>query len=285
MLVQFWERSRDFILTGLMIVISLGVLFSHDSPVLRSARSVSLEMTSGVEGAFAGASRFTSALSQNEALRDESIRLSTEVARLREAAAENQRLRALIAFGDTLDYELMPARVVNKEITDQNNRVVIDVGARQGIVEGMAVIDERGVVGRVVHTSPNYALVMPHQNRLFRVPATLELIRQDGVVSWDGRSHDRLIMDFVPKTEPVVPGQRVVTSTFSGVFPAGIPIGRVDSVFAAPGRNDYVIYLRPASSIAQIDYVYVVLTPPDEEVQELIQRTIARPDARGRVIE
>jgi len=175
--------------------------------------------------------------------------------------------------------------VVNKEITDQNNRVVIDVGARHGIVVGMAVIDERGVVGRVVHTSPNYSLVMPHQNRLFRVPATLELIRQDGVVSWDGRTHDRLVMDFVPKTEPVVPGQRVVTSTFSGVFPAGIPIGRVDSVFAAPGRNDYVIYIRPASSIAQIDYVYVVLTPPDEEVQELIQRTIARPDARGRVIE
>ncbi len=66
-------------------------------------------------------------------------------------------------------------------------------------------------------------------------------------------------MEYVVKTEPVVRGQLVVTSGFSGTFPPGIPVGKVDSVFAARGRNDLVIYLEPAASISTVDYVYVLL--------------------------
>ena len=57
----------------------------------------------------------------------------------------------------------------------------------------------------------------------------------------------------------------VTTSPFSGVFPAGIPVGRVDTAYAAAGRNDYVIHLEPAAPISEAGFVYVLLERPDPE--------------------
>ncbi|MEO1728956.1 MAG: hypothetical protein AAFR95_18225, partial [Bacteroidota bacterium] len=49
-----------------------------------------------------------------------------------------------------------------------------------------------------------------------------------------------------------------------GVAP-GLPIGRIDSVLVAGGRNDYVLFVEPAAPISTVDYVYVVLRTPDPE--------------------
>ena len=72
-------------------------------------------------------------------------------------------------------------------------------------------------------------------------------------------------MEYVVRTEPVTRGMLVRTSPFSGVFPPGVPIGRVDTAFAAQGRNDYIINLTPAAPIGEVNYVYVLLARPDPE--------------------
>ncbi len=269
MLSSLWERARDYLLLAVLLIVSLVVLLSQNGPLFRSARALALEATAPVEGTFSSADRYTRALSENDELRANNIELAAEVARLREARSENERLRKLIAFRDSVSFAMVPARVVGKDITKQDNLLTINVGTSDSVRVGMAVIDERGIIGKVVLTSKDYALVMPHQNTDFRVPAQIELLDRDGVVRWDGTNYDRLLMEYVVKTEPVVRSQLVVTSGFSGTFPAGIPVGRVDSVFAAKGRNDLVIYLKPAAPISSVDYVYVLLDQISPERVEL----------------
>ena len=269
MLSHLWGRARDFLLLAVLLIVSLVVLLSQDGPLFRSARAVSLQATAPVEGTFSYTERYARAIEENDELRADNIGLATEVARLREARSENERLRALVAFRDSVDYTMLPARVVGKDITKQENLLTLNVGVRDSVRVGMAVIDERGIVGKVVLASDSYALVMPHQNTNFRVPAKIDLLNRDGVVRWDGAANDRLLMEYVTKTEPVVRSQLVVTSGFSGTFPSGIPIGTVDSVYAAKGRNDFVIYLEPSSSVNTVDYVYVLLDQISAERQEL----------------
>jgi len=269
MLGRLWERVRDYVLLAVLLIISLIVLFSQNGPLFRSARALALEATAPVEGVFSRADRYTRALAENDELRDDNIELSAEVARLREARAENSRLRKLVAFRDSVSFNMVPARVVGKDITKQDNLLTLNVGTSDSVRVGMAVIDERGIVGKVVLTSEDYALVMPHQNTNFRVPAQIDLLGRDGVVRWEGTATDRLLMEYVVKTEPVVTGQLIVTSGFSGTFPAGIPVGKVDSVFAARGRNDLVIYLDPSSPISTVDYVYVLLDEISAQREEL----------------
>ena len=263
---RLWERTREWFLFGALLLVSLVALVSSDGPLLRAARAGSLAVTARVEGLFSGVGRYTGALAENDRLRAETIDLAAEVARLRESRAENERLRSLLAFGDTLTVPRVPARVVAKDITRQQNLLTISAGRRDSVAVGMPVIDERGIIGKVVVVGSRYALVMPHQSTDFAVPGTIEVLGQDGIVRWDGVDYDRLLMEYVPKTEPVEEGMLVTTGGNSGVFPAGIPIGTVDSVFAAQGRNDFVIYLRPAAPISQASYVYVLLATPDPEI-------------------
>ena len=276
MFSRLWERVRDFVLLAVLLLISLIVLFSQNGPIFRSARALALEATAPVEGTFSWTGRYSRALDENDELRSDNINLAAEVARLREARSENDRLRKLISFRDSVDYTMVPARVVGKDITKQDNLLTIDAGLRDSVKVGMAVIDERGIVGKTVLVSEDYSLVMPHQNTNFRVPAKIDLLKRDGVVRWDGLAYDRLLMEYVVKTEPVVRGQLVVTSGFSGTFPPGIPVGKVDSVFAAKGRNDLVIYLEPSSSVSTVDYVYVLLDEISAQRQEL-EATLLQP--------
>jgi rod shape-determining protein MreC len=273
-MLQLWERARDFVLLGVLVLISLAVLFSQNSPLIRSARAVALEGTARLESVFALTGRYTGALDQNDRLRENNVELAAQVALLREARAENDRLRELIEFRERVGFPMLPARVVGKDITRQDNLLTLNVGTNNGVAIDMPVIDERGIVGVVVLVSENFSMVLPHQNTNFRVPAKIDLLQQDGVVRWDGAAYDRLLMEYVVRTEPVVRGQLVVTSGFSGIFPAGLPVGRVDTSFAARGRNDLIIYLEPAAPISRVDYVYVVLQQPDRERIALEQQPL-----------
>jgi rod shape-determining protein MreC len=266
---RLWERTREWFLFGTLLLISVVTLVNNDGPMLRAVRAASLTVTAPVEGLFAGFGRFPDAVAENERLRAETIDLAAEVARLREARAENERLRALLAFGDTLTYPRVPARVVAKDVTQQQNLLTISAGRSDSVAVGMPVVNERGIIGKVVVVGRGYSLVMPHQSTDFAVPGTIDVLGQDGIVRWDGVEYDRLLMEYVPKTEPVEEGMLVTTGGYSGVFPAGFAIGTVDSVFAAPGRNDYVIHLRPAAPISQVNYVYVLLATPDPELAAL----------------
>lgn len=274
MLARIWARIGDYVVLAVLVALSLGLLLARNNTVFRSARALALEATAPVESSFAWTGRYTRALDENESLRGQAIALQAEVARLREARRENERLRALVGFRDSVDFRMVPAKVVGKDVTRQDNLLTIDAGEEDSVEVGMAVIDERGIIGKVVLTSGDYALVMPHQNTDFAVPATIELLNRDGVVRWDGIEYDRLLMEYVVKTEPVVKGQRVVTSGFSGTYPPGVPVGVVDSVFAARGRNDLVIYLEPAAPLSTVDYVYVVLNRADSARVALEQTPI-----------
>lgn len=266
---RLWERIRDYLLLAVLLIASLVVLLSQNQPFFRSARALALQATAPVEGTFSWTGQYARSIRENDELRADNIRLAAEVALLREARGENERLRRLIAFRDSVSFDMVPARVVGKDITKQDNLLTLDVGERDSVKVGMAVVDERGIVGKIVLTSRDYSLVMPHQNTNFRVPAKIDLLGRDGVVRWDGLAYDRLLMEYVVKTEPVVRGQLIVTSGFSGTFPPGIPVGKVDSVFAARGRNDLVIYLTPASSVSTVDYVYVLTDQISPERQAL----------------
>ncbi|MEM9996158.1 MAG: rod shape-determining protein MreC [Bacteroidota bacterium] len=262
---RLWERSRDYVLVAVLLLASVLILLRQNGPALRSARAAALDLTARVEGVFSWAGRYTAALQENERLRQSTIELAAEAALLREARAENRRLRALLALRDSSAYRMMPARVVGKDLTRQSNQLTLNVGAEDGIVLDMPVVDDRGIVGKVSLVSDHYSLVLPHQNTNFAVPARIDELGRDGLVRWDGTTFDRLTMDYVVRTEPVAVGQRVVTSGFSDVFPPGIPVGRIDSVLVAGGRNDFVLYVEPAAPISTVDYVYVILRAPDPE--------------------
>ena len=263
MTFRFWDRAKDWVLLAACLLVSLVVLVTRNDPAMRGLRRIALMATSGVEARLAGVGRYLRALDENERLRTETVTLAVEAARSREAVAENERLRRLLAFRDTLGTDMVAVRIVSKGLGEQQNVFTIDAGAERGVADGMPVVDERGILGRVVLTNRRYARVMPYLNTDFRVQATLLPGGAEGVVRWDGRAGDRLTLDFVPRTTRVTPGMQVVTSGGTGLFPAGYPIGTVVEAQARAGRNALDIAVRPASPLGEATHAVVLLTVPD----------------------
>jgi rod shape-determining protein MreC len=269
MTLNLWLRIRDWVLLTGLLVLSTVVMLARNEPLLRGARGLALETTARVEGAFAFVGRYVRALDENTRLREENIRLSSELARAREALLENRRLTGLLALRDSLAYELLPARIISKDLTRQQNYFTLDVGTNHHVKVGMAVVDAAGILGRVVLVTPRYSQVMSYLNTEFFVPAKVQPSQAQGLIRWNGERTDRLQLEHVVKTDSVASGQLVVTSGYSMYFPPGFPIGRIDAVTVRPGKVELQVEVTPLSLLSQAEHAFVVLFTPDPEREAL----------------
>lgn len=269
MTTETWIRVRDWGLLSLLLLVSLVTIRLGNEPVLRGVRSLNLRFIARVEGLFADAARYLYALEENADLRRTNIELSSQVARMREAQIENRTLREMLELREVAEYPLLPAQIVSKDITRQQNHAFVDVGSEDGVEAGMPVITQDGVLGQITVTSPDYAVVQTYLNTEFRISAMIEDLQAVGIVRWDGEDPTRLLLEHVVRTEDVRPGQRVVTSGYSNIYPRGLPIGTVDSVQTLSGRNELLIFLAPAASVRETHYAFVLQRTQSAQYQTL----------------
>jgi len=191
---------------------------------------------------------------------------------MRAAQSENARLQSLLALSDSLDYDLIAARVTSKDITKERNVFVVDAGRSNGVELDMSVIDSRGIIGKVILVSENYSQVMTYLNDEFFAPVRVLPSNSDGIIRWDGGRFDRLILDFIVQSAAIKPGDPVVTSGQSAVFQSGYPIGIVDEVFAEPGTSTWTIHVTPTAGLDDASHVFIVNAAPNVELQSLISQ-------------
>ncbi len=268
------DHIRDGLFLGALLIIAGLIMLTANRGIVRSMQIGALETTAWLEARYARVAQNFNAISENSALREENIRLSGQIARSREALIENERLRHLIGYRDEATYNLLPAQIINKDITGQWNYLTLDVGEADSVTTHMAVINERGVIGYTTLVSRQYSKVMPYVNTEVYISAKIQPLQAHGIIRWDGVRTDRLHLDSIVKTEPVETGQSVVTAGYSSIFPAGLPIGSIDSVSVRPGRDELTVFVRPAASISTAEHVFVVRERPDPERIEFEQQDI-----------
>jgi rod shape-determining protein MreC len=195
--------------------------------------------------------------SENEELRRRLAETSVELAKLRENAAEGERLRAMLEIQPATDNRLIAARIVAHEATRGGRELKIDKGTREGLRNDLSVITPSGLVGKITQVTPHSAFVRPLLARNCRVSARVSRSRSEGLVEW--RSGSRLTLGFLPFRADVQAGDEVVTSGLGGVFPRGVPVGRVTEIDSDPRDGSTRVELQPAVDFSELEEVYVVL--------------------------
>lgn len=162
----------------------------------------------------------------------------------------------------------IPARVINNSVNKQFNFITLNKGSNHGIEPEMAVIAPHGVVGVVYATSGNYSTVIPMINRNFRLSAKILKNGYFGSLSWAGKGYGKAILEEIPFHVEIEPGDTIVTSGYSAIFPEGIMVGTVDEFEAIEG-NFYTITVNIAVDYKNIQYVNVIRNLLQEEQREL----------------
>lgn len=103
--------------------------------------------------------------------------------------------------------------------------VLLNVGARDGLVDGWAAMDGIGLVGRISGVAENTARVILLTDASSRIPAVIQPSGQRTIVAGDNTSAPPV--DFLENPDVVRAGDRVISSGDGGVFPAGLLIGQI----------------------------------------------------------
>jgi rod shape-determining protein MreC len=186
--------------------------------------------------------------------------LELENQAMEELQKENERLMKLFDFKTQYpNYKCMPAKVIGKEPGSWFMNIMLNRGSKDGIAVDMNVVNELGLVGRVVEVGPAWCKVMTVIDRQSNVSAIVELSRDNCIVKGPGDPQVKEpacdLID-LPVDAETVPGDKVVTSDVGNVFMKGILIGTVTKVSRDQLQNS--ASLTPAVDFAHLEDVLII---------------------------
>jgi rod shape-determining protein MreC len=249
-------------------VITLDFRQNPGGPVRRAqdwAVSVVAPLQDGVARVFEPVGDFLSSLTQIGSLSRENAELEREIEDLRtqlrrypETVRENERLLALLSEKDWAKGERRGARVIGVGPSNYEWTAFIDVGQAQGIRENMSVVSAEGLVGRVVLAAEDYSHVLLLIDPAHAVGSRLSGSGDTGVMQ--GRGEEDLRFEFIDPDVKIDKGETVVTSGYDkGIYPPGIPIGRITSFRKAPSGLQQIAFVSPFVDFDKLDHVLVLM--------------------------
>ncbi len=266
-----WDRRRRrasdsgpfaFIAQNLTLaaltVVALGVLivaraqdglFESTREALNDASVPVMELFAAPSAEFKrwseGVGSFFSVYEENQRLREEVERLQTAQSQLADMQRKVQRYEQLLKVPSDASVTSVAARVIADATGPFVHTVLINAGRNEGVAKGQAVVDERGLLGRVITTGNRSARVLLLTDLNSRVPVMIEGANLKAILAGDNSGQP--VLEYLPPGSRITAGARVITTPDGGVFPPGVAVGvvanakapRVD-LFTVEGRADFV---------------------------------------------
>ena len=214
-------------------------------------------------------SSLTNVYEQNQNLKKE----LQDMRKWREAAIQleqkNAKLRALNNLKVNPILNWVSGEVIADSGSPYSSSVLINVGIEDGIVDGSAVVDGLGLVGRISGVENQISRIILLSDNKSYVPIIIEPNNQEAIIRGDNSSAP--LVDFIRGVEKIQPGFRIYTSGTGGVFPPGILIGKVVV------SSDKKIRAKLSANINKLDYLRILINKkqkiPSEVGKIILKKT------------
>ena len=204
--------------------------------------------------ALAGAGNWVSEMgnlrAENIALKNANVLLLKWQEAAKNMQAENASLRELLKVVPDKKPSYITAKIVADVGGVYGHSALVNGGKNQGIKKEQPVVNERGLVGRIVDVGENSAHALLLNDINSRVPVVGETAQEKAILV--GNNNSLPSLSFLPADSTIKVGERIITSGDGGVFPRGIAIGMVESV------ENGIVRVRPFVDNVASEYVSVV---------------------------
>lgn len=271
-LFSFLFRHSKWFVFAILVVVSCMLLFRSD-PYRQHVYLTSAGRLAST--AYNSANNVTSYFNLrdiNEDLNRRNAELQTEIAGLQRRIREMETA----SFVDTLrldsgvhPFDFIVAHVINNSVSHPYNYLTINKGSLDGIRPELGVVDRNGVVGIVSNVAPHSARVISLLNPHFRLSCTIKSSDYFGSLVWDGDDPTMAVLEELPRHTVFEIGDTIVTSGYSAVFPAGLPVGVVTATDGDRTQNFFALRIRLLTDFTTLGNVQVVVNNSADELRSL----------------
>ncbi|MGO9534954.1 MAG: rod shape-determining protein MreC [Syntrophobacteraceae bacterium] len=217
---------------------------------------------------------------ENESLKRELIELESKLTSYQEAYVENQRLRRLLDFKTMIRAETVPAQVIMHDLTGWFQTLMIDKGFRDGVAPDMPVVNDEGVIGRILDVSDRHSRVLLITDQGSSVDAIDQRNRVRGILS--GKDANGCILKYIRGNLDIKEGDLVITSGKDGIYPKGLRLGFVQAAYKDPVDLFQKIDVKPLVRMSALEEVLIIKRGGEGlDVEQEGQPAAAQPEAQS----
>ncbi|MDH4105235.1 MAG: rod shape-determining protein MreC [Gammaproteobacteria bacterium] len=251
-----------------LAAISVGLMVAdqryHQIDRIRESLStVVYPMQRAVDFPFRATDWVTESFADRSRLRQENLELTArlrlanlQLQRFAVLEEENRRLREMRANTAGIAERVLVASILRVDLDPFRHRVLLDMGARDGVFKGQAVLDGEGIFGQVtkVNASTAEVILITDAEHAIPVQSNRSGVRTIAVGTGD---ENKLSLPFVTVEADLQEGDLLFSTGLGGVFPPGYPVARVSAVKRA-GSTFASVEARPTAKLNQAREVLLI---------------------------
>ena len=226
-------------------------------------RAASAAVASWTESQYDRAFRYEELLAENDALQQRVAELERDAIAGQDAARENERLRDLLGLAEERpELQYLDAAVTRRASSNWSSDLTIDRGTSSGVEVNDCVIDQYGhLIGVVTEANINSSVVTTILDHTLKVGGRVARTDEDAILEGDFTLmlEGLLRLSFLPEDSRLVTGDQVVTSGLGGVYPSGLVVGSIRTLYVEEDGITRYAQVEPAADIAGVQYVYVIV--------------------------
>ncbi len=271
-LIEFLRHYSKWLVFAVYIVVSC-LLLSGSDPYRRHLWLTSASAVAGsVYDMGNSVTSYFDLRATNEDLNRRNAELESRVMSLKEQLQDLQ----LKTFTDTMPspdsvphFDFIVANVINNSTHHPYNYLTINKGTADGVRPEQGVIDHSGVVGTVSVAGEHYSRVISLLNPNFRLSCKIKDSEHFGSLVWDGLDPTTALLEELPRHTVFKTGDTIVTSGYSAVFPAGLPVGVIVDDADNHKENFFTLKIKLFADFSRLSNVQVVINNRRDEIMQV----------------
>ena len=247
--------NRDLIALTIVLLFSLILLFSNDSPYIDAIESDISDGYYLLTYPKRWYRDILSAKEQNSLLAKKIVQLKLLYSENEHYKFENEHLRKMLNFANKSPLSLFPANITNRYSSIVQS-LVLDVGAINDITKNSPVIDMEGLVGKTVSIGEFASKVQLISDKNFRVSVRVGKQKSLGIFA---PTHGKYgVLEGVGKSVDLKIGDIAYTSGISDIYPGNIPVAEVIATSTNNKRPFQAISVKIMANFDDLNYLFIV---------------------------
>lgn len=249
-------KHKDHFAFAFAIIFSSFILLNNESPKMSIIRGKATDVVSFFSYPFAWIQSLMFLEKENQVLREKNLELSLQVESMLNLQNENNALMEMLEFKKNKKFIIKSAKVVNKGIQPNLLSIILDRGTIDGVRTNLPVLTPKGVVGKTIEASKNNSIVQLISDTNFRLSTRILPSGATGILRFvNGETAE---IREVQKNVVINIGDKVVTSGFSDIYPAGLPVGTVKGVYQDRGSFQKVVSIYLPNDLNAFQHVFII---------------------------